>query len=126
MDKSRISLHIITPVVTDFYHCMHCEQFFQVAGIGQQVRLEGREEYPDELKEECARLADRIFEWKERYQDRIQVQVIDPQSAQGFLLSLRHWARRYPAFIVNNRKVASGSDWEAVERVLQATVLTPS
>jgi hypothetical protein len=46
--------------------------------------------------------------------------VIDPQSLAGFFLSLRHWVRKYPTFIVDGREKVVGWDQIALEAVLQA------
>lgn len=116
---SQISIQVITPVLTNFFHCMHCEQLFHHAGIGQQMHQDLLEQYPENFKQEAAYLAYLLSEVTQRYGDRIHIQVVDPQSLAGFLLSLRYWVRRYPTFIVNGRKAFVGSDQEGLERVLQ-------
>ncbi|OGO20208.1 MAG: hypothetical protein A2Z14_10690 [Chloroflexi bacterium RBG_16_48_8] len=116
---SQISIQVITPVLTNFFHCMHCEQVFHYAGIGQQMHQEVIEKYPEDVKEEASHLTDWILEITRRYPDRIHFRVIDPTSLEGFLLCLRYWVRRYPTFIVNGRKVFVGSDQDHLECVLQ-------
>jgi hypothetical protein len=51
-----------------------------------------------------------------------RIKLIDPQSFEGFLKSVRYWVRRYPAFIVAGRKKYVGWDKAALDRVLQAHI----
>jgi len=117
MPKTR--LQVIAPVLTNFFHCMHCEQFFQQAGIGEQVHRTDLEQYPEDFLRDAARLAEWLFDLAERYGDRFWIQVIDPQSLQGFFLSLRHRVRSYPSFIVKDWKAHVGWDRAALDRILQ-------
>jgi len=48
--------------------------------------------------------------------------AIDLQSFEGFLKSMRHWVRRYPAFIVAGRKEYVGWDKAALDRILRARI----
>jgi hypothetical protein len=115
---SQISLKVIAPVPTNFFHCMHCEQLFHYAGIGPQIHQEVLEEYPEDITDEASHLAEILVKLTQRFGDRIHIQVIDPQSLEGVFLSLRYWVRRYPTFIVNGRKAFVGSDSDDLERVL--------
>ena len=107
--SQSILLLVLAHVPTDLYHCAHCERLFDAAGIGAQVHRELRRSYPPEILDQAERIAARLHELSTRYGDRLCIHVVDPQSAEGFFLSLRHWARRYPAFIVCGRKV---DGWE--------------
>ncbi len=117
---SRVSVQVIAPVLTDFFHCMHCEQIFDQADIGRQVHQEELEQYPVEFREETARLADWLSELTQQYGDRIYIRVIDPQSPEGLLKSVRYWVRKYPTFIVDGKKALAGWDRERLEQALQA------
>lgn len=121
---SPISLQVIAPVITNFYHCMHCEQIFNQAGIGQQVHQEEIDGYPEDIKGDSTRLADWLFEIAHQYGDQIQIQVIDPQSVEGFIKSLRFWIRRYPTFIVNGREKLTGWDKATLDAMLQIQLTT--
>jgi len=83
---------------------MHCEQFFQQAGIGEPVHRPELDQYPDYAIQDAAKLAEWLFDLAQRYGNWFRIQVINPQSLQGFLLSLRYWVWSYPAFIVLDRK----------------------
>jgi hypothetical protein len=117
---SHVSVQVIAPVLTNFFHCMHCEQLFEQAGIGQQVHREELDQYPEDVKQEAARLANWLFDLAHRYGDQIHIRVIDPQSPEGLLKSLRYWVRKYPTFIVDGGEKIIGWDQEALDAVLQA------
>jgi hypothetical protein len=93
----------------DLFHCAHCERLFDAAGIGDAVHREIQAGYPPEILEQAGRLAAWLDELSLRYRERLHIRVIDPQSLQGFFKSLRHWVRRYPAFIVGHLKYVG---WE--------------
>jgi len=116
---SEVSLKIIAPVLTNFFHCMHCEQLFHHSGIGRSMHQEVLDQYPEDVKQEATLLGDLVFDLAHRYGNRVKLRVIDPQSLPGFFLSLRYWVRRYPTFIINGRKAFVGSDRQGLERVLQ-------
>jgi hypothetical protein len=116
----HISLQVFAPVLTDFFHCMHCEQIFAEAGIGHSVHQEEREQYPPDVKREYERLGHLLFDLDARYGDQIQIRVIDPQSLEGFIKSVRYWVRKYPTFIVDGKRKIIGWDQERLEEVLRA------
>lgn len=116
---SQLSVQVISPVLTSFYHCMHCEQLFNQAKIGQQVRQEELDQYPEYIKQEFERLTEYLFDLAQRYGDQIDIRVIDPQSVEGFFKSLRHWVRKYPTFIVDGKEKITGWDVRALNETLQ-------
>jgi len=120
MMVNPISIEVIAPVLTDLRHCAHCEVIFGQTEVGRQVHSKELDEYPQDLKEDFERLSDWIIELSHRYGNALRIKLIDPQSFEGFLKSVRYWARRYPAFIVAGRKEYVGWDKAALDRVLQA------
>jgi hypothetical protein len=80
-------------------------------------------EYPTDMLQDHIRLSEWVVELSQRYGPDIEIRVIDPQSGLGLWKSLRHWVRKYPAFIVNGKKKYTGWDKDALERVLQRTGL---
>jgi hypothetical protein len=116
---SQLSVQVIAPVLTNFYHCMHCEQLFSQAKIGQQVHQEELDQYPEEVKQEFERLTDYLFDLAHRYGDQIHIRVIDPLSIEGFFKSLRYRVRKYPTFIVEDKKKITGWDVGALHEALQ-------
>lgn len=114
-----IRLRVVAPTPTNFFHCLHCEQWFQQAGIGEKVHRVELEQYPEPIIEEAAKLTEWLIDLAQRYGDRLRIQVIDPQSLQGFFLCLRFWVRSYPAFIIKDHKAYVGWEREALDRILQ-------
>lgn len=117
---SYVSVQVIAPVLTNFFHCMHCEQLFNQAGIGRQVHQEELDQYPEDIKQESARLTDWLFDLAQRYEGQIHIQVIDPQSPEGLFKSVRYWVRKYPTFIVDGRQKVTGWNRAALDEVLQS------
>ena len=119
-----ISLQVIAPVITNLFHCMHCEQLFSQAGIGQQAHQEEIDGYPEDVKHDFNRLADWLFEIAHQYGDQIQIRIIDPQSIEGIYKSFRYWIRKYPTFLVNGREKLTGWDKATLEAILQKQLTT--
>jgi hypothetical protein len=109
-DPQSVLLEVLAHIPTDFFHCSHCEQLFDWADIGAAVRGEIWGTYPPEMLEEAGRLAIWLQDLSARYGERLHIQVVDPQSLEGFLKSLRYLVRQYPAFIINRRAKYTG--WE--------------
>ena len=76
------------------------------------------DEYPLDLKEDYLKLCDWIRELTLLYKDRLLIKLIDAQSILGFYKSLRHWVRKYPAFIVERKETYTGWDKSRVESLL--------
>ena len=113
-----VSIEIIAPAPTVFYHCMHCEQIITHSEVGRKVRQEQWDSYPEELKADFQRLSDWVFDLAHRYGERVRIKVIDPFSPEGFFKAIRHRVRRYPTFIIGGKKyVGWGKD--AVEALVQ-------
>jgi hypothetical protein len=120
---SHVSVQVIAPVLTNFFHCMHCEQVFDQAGIGRQVHQEELDQYPEDIKEDASRLASLLFDLSQRYGNQIHIQVIDPQSPEGLVKSVRYWVRTYPTFIVDGREKVVGWDQATLDALLKARLL---
>ena len=97
-----ILLEVLAHMPTDLFHCSHCERLFDAADIGAPVHQEIRATYPPEMMEEAARLATWLQGLSVRYGDLVHVRVVDPQSLEGFVKSLRHRIGRYPAFVIDH------------------------
>ena len=117
-----LSIEVIAPVLTELYHCLHCETIFDQAGLGTKVHGEQINDYPEDIKEDFFRLSNWLVELAHRYGDALRIRLIDPHSFEGFLKSIRYWVRRHPAFIINGRKGYAGWDKAALNRVLQAHI----
>ena len=116
-----VRLEILALVPTIYRQCSSCEMVYGQSGIGGQAQEEMKNEYPAEMLAEHARLSAWIAEIVERFGDRVEIRLIDPQSGLGFLKSLRYWVRRYPSFIINGKKL-TGWDRERLEALLAQAV----
>ena len=76
-------------------------------------------EYPEELKEDYLFLSGWIRELSQKYGPKILIKVIDGQSFQGVIKSIRYWVHRYPTFIINNEKKYTGKDKARLDALLQ-------
>ncbi len=118
-----VPVQVIAYAPTAFYHCQHCELTFQEVGIGERLRRqEAAESLPDDLGREFQTLSDWVRGVVERHGPRVHVKVIDAASIEGFLASLRHRVRRYPAVIVDGSTKRVGSDLRAAEPIIDRHV----
>lgn len=120
--RAPVLLEVLALMPTDFFHCSHCEQLFDTAGIGAAVHREIRTTYPPEMLKDVERLATWLGNLSARYGEQLHIRVVDPQSPEGFFKSLRYWVRRYPAFIINRRTKYTGWEPDALERLLADVV----
>jgi hypothetical protein len=89
------------------------------AGVSQNPAERAMDDYPQEWQDDYQRLTDWIYHFADRYGDRIFIKVIDPQSPEGLLKSLRYWIRHYPTWVVNGKKRVVGWDRQALETAIQ-------
>lgn len=116
-----LTVEVITYAPTVFSHCQHCEVAFQEMGIGERLRrAEAAQALPDDLARDFQAWSDWIHRLLERYGPRVRVKVVDAASIEGVIESLRHRVGRYPAVIVDGSEKRSGSDFEALDRVIDA------
>jgi hypothetical protein len=101
-----LRIEVLTRAPTEFFHCQHCEVAFQQVGIGKRFRADQRAAaLPPELQEEYAYLGEWIADLARRYGDRIQIDVVDVASIEGFIKALRYRAWRYPFITVDGEVV---------------------
>jgi len=115
-----LSIEVIAPILTELYHCLHCETIFEQAGLGRKVHGEQINDYPEDIKEDFLRLSNWLRELARRYGEQVRIRVIDPQSMEGLYKSLRYRVNRYPTFIIAGRDKYVGWEKEELERLLRA------
>ncbi len=71
------------------------------------------------MKEDHLFLSGWIKELSRKYGRNILIRVTDAQSLQGFYKSIRYWAFRYPAFIINGKKKYMGKDKVRLDSLLR-------
>jgi hypothetical protein len=116
-----LTVEVITYAPTVFYHCQHCEVAFQEMGIGERLRREeAAAALPDDLARDFQAWSDWIHRLLERHGARIRVKVVDAASIEGVVESVRHRVGRYPAVIVDGTDKRSGSDFAALDRIIES------
>ena len=120
-----VQVEILAYAPSEFYHCTHCEVVWQQAGIGPKIHREQRESaLPDDLQQQFQRIAGWAHALYQRFGDQVEVRVVDPASLEGFFKSLRHWAHRYPAYILDGKPMSSGTDMEEFTAAVEKAVAT--
>jgi hypothetical protein len=114
-----VLLEVVAPTFQGLGICTACELVMADAELGQRPTERALDEYPPEWQEEYRRLTEWVYDLASRYGDQIQIKVIDPQSPQGLLKSLRYRIRRYPTWVVDGNTRVVGWDREALEAALQ-------
>jgi hypothetical protein len=115
-----IRLEVITPTFQGLGICNACELVLSEASLGEHPAKRGLDEYPEEWQDDYRRLTDWVYDLAGRYGEQILIKVIDPQSAEGLLKSLRYRVRRYPTWIVDGKTRVVGWDRQALEVALQS------
>jgi hypothetical protein len=118
-----VRLEILSLVPTAYSQCSHCETIYDQAGVGAKVHAEIMQEYPPDLLRDHIRLSSWVEELARRYGANIQIRVIDLQSGLGVFKCLRHRVRQYPTCIINGKTKHTGWDKDALDALLQATLV---
>jgi hypothetical protein len=114
-----IRLEVIVPTFEGLGMCSACELVLAEAGVGEHPAERALDEYPQEWRDDFQRLTDWVYGLADQFGSQIQIKVIDPQSPEGLLKSIRYWVRRYPTWIVNGKKRVIGWDRQALEAAVQ-------
>jgi hypothetical protein len=114
---ARIDILAYAP--TEFYHCQHCEIVWGHIGLGERLHREQRASaLPDDLQAEYTAISDWVGRAFDRYGERLTVKVIDAASIEGLFKSIRHRARRFPAFIISGGDPIIGFDPGRLDAIL--------
>jgi hypothetical protein len=116
---SPVTLEVIAPLISGARHCQHCQVFLEDAGIDQRVQQEELNSFPEEMWRDYARLSQMIRDLADRHGAQLRITLIDPYTPMGLWKSIRHWVRRYPAFIVNGRAKYVGWSLQALDSLLR-------
>ena len=118
-----VSVQVITYAPTMFSHCQHCELTFREMGIGEQNRRrEAAEALPEDLVREFQDVSDWVHGLLERHGPRVRVDVLDAASIRGFLMSVRHRIRRYPAVVIDGHETLAGLEFDRFDEVVDRRV----
>ena len=114
-----VHLEVVAPTFQGLEFCTSCELVLSGAGLGESPATRGPDEYPQEWQDHFQQLGDWVYDFAEQYGDAILIKVIDPQSIEGLLKSLRYRIRKYPTWIIDGQTRVVGWDRLAVERALE-------
>ena len=115
-----MQLEILAYAPTEFYHCQHCEVVWEHLGVGRPIHAEQRAAgLPPDLQAEYDEIAAWVADAQARYGSRLTVNVVDAASMEGLWKSLRHRARRFPAFILDGRERVLGFDRARLDAALE-------
>jgi hypothetical protein len=117
-----IRLEVIAPTFQGLGICTSCELVLAEAGVGENPAERALDEYPPEWQDDYRRLTDWVCDLADRYGDRLLIKVIDPQSPEGLVKSLRYRVRRYPTFVVDGKTRIVGWDRERLDEMLAAAM----
>ena len=92
------------------------------ASMGEHPAARALTEYPQEWQDDYRRLTDWVYDLAGRYGDRILIKIIDPQSPEGLIKSLRYRVRRYPTFVIEGKKRVVGWQQEQLESALASAL----
>ena len=75
------------------------------------------------MLEEQQKLSTLVVELINRFRDGIVIHVIDPQSLPGIFKSIRYRVRKYPAFIIDGKKLVVGWNRAALDAAIETRSL---
>ena len=105
--STPLLVEIIAYAPTGFYHCTHCEVAWREFGMSNQIHDEQvKTSLPEDLAGQFQIVSDWVRKLFREHPDLIEVKVIDAASFEGFVKSLRHRARRYPAVILDHKLIS--------------------
>ena len=117
-----VDVEVVSKVLTSYGQCGKCSPVFERTGIQEKVRSLDMKEYPEDLREELARLSEWLRELLHLYKHRVCIRVINAQSLLGIYKAIRHRISRYPCFIVGHRDTYTGWDKEKLEAIIDAHI----
>lgn len=121
-NSEPVHLEVIAPSFQGLGICTSCELVLSQTSVGGNLRERALHDYPEEWQEDCRRLTDWVYDLAGRYGKRILIKVIDPQSPEGLLKSLRYRVRRYPTFVVDGKGKVVGWQQQKLEAALESAL----
>jgi hypothetical protein len=117
-----VRLEVIAPTFQGLGLCTSCELVLAEARVEENPVERGLDEYPPEWQDDYRRLTEWVYDLAGRHGDRLLIKVIDPQSPEGLLKSLRYRVRRYPTFVIEGKTRIAGWDRERLDESLAAAL----
>lgn len=123
---SQVRLEVIAPTFEGLGICTSCELVLAGAGVGTNPATRALEEYPKDWQDDYQRLTDWVYNLADHYGERLAIKVIDPQSPEGLLKSLRYRIRRYPTFVIDGKDKVVGWQQEQLKTALNSRLSSGS
>lgn len=118
-----ILLEVIAPTLSGLgLSCGGCNMMLRQAGVEQITRDSFCGEFPEEWKQEWARLSQWMDRISSLYKHRVHVRIIDAQSPLGIWKQIRHRVFGSPAFIVDHRHACAGWNTDRVESFIDERI----
>ncbi len=118
-----VEIDVVFPLLTtEAFTCRRCGPLMDQLDIHKEYQQACTEEFPEDWKQDVARLSKWIEEASELYKHRIQIRVIDAFSPLGIWKKIRHRLSEMPAFIVDNKSTHSGWDTDRLESLIDERI----
>jgi len=117
-----VDIDVVSRVLTSYVQCGKCSLILDKTGIQEKARILDMKGYPEDLKEELARLSEWLRELLHLYKHRIHIRIVNAHSVLGIYKAIRHRVSQYPCFIVGHRDTYVGWDKEKLETIIDAHI----
>lgn len=118
-----IQIDVVIPTLTSLeLGCTGCAVMMDQTGLSGQHRESCSDEFPEEWKQDRAKLGELVENLRKLYKHRIHIRIIDAQSPMGLWKKIRHRFRSMPAFIVDRSYVCTGWDCEQLETIIDSRI----
>jgi hypothetical protein len=125
--QEHITVEVLAYAPVAFFHCQHCEIFWQQTGASQHFHREQvASSLPGDLMEEYQQLSEWVREMRAAHGERITFRVIDAASIEGWFKSVRYNLHSYPAVIVNGKEKIIGCSFERATAVIHQRMVSSS
>lgn len=122
-----IRIEVVMPLITAIeFKCSRCAPLVNDLDARKRYLSDCENEYPEDWKQDIARLGDCLQKISEIYKHRVRIKVIDAQSPLGLWKQLRHRLSRTPAFVVDGRDVCVGWNIDRLEELVDARITEAS
>ena len=118
-----VHLEVVAPMLSTVeMSCRGCSFIYSYLGLKSKYRDACINEYPDDWKQAVDYLSKWICDLSRLYRHRIQIRVIDAQSPLGMWKQIRYRLFRFPAFIVDQKRMYIGWDPKEVEALIDERI----
>jgi hypothetical protein len=118
-----INVEVVIPTLTALsFDCKACSLVTHQLKVHGEYIQDCNDDYPEEWKEENAKLFDCIKYLKEIYKHRIHFRIIDAQSPVGLWKQIIHRPSKLPAFIINKKDICVGWEMDQLELLIDERI----